>query len=268
LLGAPVVVPHYAAMIASLRSQEAIKMWDWLIDDGYFSPLNNAESLLFPSSSGCDSAALVWNQLKGSWNLSLQTLGWGRYLAERDDQVPLLWQATTANPLLRKGYLLLVPSGLSSTPTSSPTRENTPTLTPQAGIVSAGTNVWTSNGLKGESINALAIDPATPTTLYAGTDGGVFKSTNGGGHWSAVNAGLTNTNVRALAIDPVTPTTLYAGTGRGVFKSTNGGGHWSAVNTGLTNTDVRALAIDPATPTTIYAGTNGGGVFAVSHPFP
>lgn len=47
--------------------------------------------------------------------------------------------------------------------------------TSQAGIVSAGINVWTSNGPEGGSIQALAIDPATPTTLYAGTsDGGVF----------------------------------------------------------------------------------------------
>jgi hypothetical protein len=114
LLGAPVVVPHYAAMIASLRPQEAIEMWDWLINNGYFTPLNNVESLVFPGS-GCDSAALVWNQLKGSWNLSLQTLGWGRYLAERDGQVPILWQAATANPLLRTGYLLLAPGGPTST---------------------------------------------------------------------------------------------------------------------------------------------------------
>ena len=84
----------------------------------------------------------------------------------------------------------------------------------------------------------------------------MFKSTNGGGNWSAVNTGLTNTYVYALAIDPATPTTLYAGTyGGGVFKSTNGGGNWSAVNTGLTDTLVSALAIDPATPTTLYAGT-------------
>ena len=54
----------------------------------------------------------------------------------------------------------------------------------------------------------------TPTTLYAGTaGGGVFKSTNGGGNWSAVNTGLTcYSSVYALAIDPATPTTLYAGT--------------------------------------------------------
>ena len=85
--------------------------------------------------------------------------------------------------------------------------------TSQAGLVSAGTNVWTSNGPEGGNINALAIDPTTPTTLYAGTDGGgVFKSTNGGGNWGAVNTGLTATYVSALAIDPETPTTLYAGT--------------------------------------------------------
>ena len=42
------------------------------------------------------------------------------------------------------------------------------------------------------NVTALAIDPATPTTLYAGigNNGGVFKSTNGGGNWSAVNTGL------------------------------------------------------------------------------
>ncbi len=37
--------------------------------------------------------------------------------------------------------------------------------------VSAGINVWTSHGPKGGNINALAIDPQTPTTLYAGTSG-------------------------------------------------------------------------------------------------
>ena len=83
----------------------------------------------------------------------------------------------------------------------------------------------------------------------------MFKSTNGGADWSAVNIGLTNYYVYALAIDPATPSTLYAGTDGGVFKSTNGGAAWSAFNTGLTNPYVHALAIDPATPGTLYAGT-------------
>ena len=45
-----------------------------------------------------------------------------------------------------------------------------------------------------------------PTTLYAGTvGGGVFKSTDGGQSWSAVNGGLTKRSVYTLAIDPHDP---------------------------------------------------------------
>src|ERR1700740_1992849 len=129
-----------------------------------------------------------------------------------------------------------------------------------ASIVHAGNNIWTSLGPAGGAVFALALDPTTPTTLYAGTDGGVFKSTTGGSSWSPVNTGLpSNTYVYALAIDPTTPTTLYAAM-KGVFKSTNGGSSWSAVNAGLPSTPIFALALDPTTPTTLYAGT-GGGVF-------
>src|SRR5512147_1718044 len=50
-------------------------------------------------------------------------------------------------------------------------------------------------------VYALAIDPSTPSTLYAGTfGGGIFKSTDSGTNWTAMNAGLTNVNVYALAI--------------------------------------------------------------------
>ena len=49
----------------------------------------------------------------------------------------------------------------------------------------------------------------------------MFKSTDGGAHWSKFNSGLTNLDVLALTIDPQAPTILYAGTfGGGVFKTT------------------------------------------------
>jgi hypothetical protein len=42
---------------------------------------------------------------------------------------------------------------------------------------SPGEIVWTSTGgPEGGNIIALAIDPAIPTTLYAGTAGGVFRA--------------------------------------------------------------------------------------------
>ncbi len=86
-------------------------------------------------------------------------------------------------------------------------------------------DAWRSLGPEGGRIQALAIDPRTPTTLYAGAfPGGVFKSIDGGRHWAGFSGGLTDVRVFALAIDPQTPTTLYAGTdGGGVFKSTDVG---------------------------------------------
>lgn len=38
----------------------------------------------------------------------------------------------------------------------------------------AGVNEWTTNGPEGGTVLALAIDPQTPVTLYAGTCAGVF----------------------------------------------------------------------------------------------
>ncbi len=62
---------------------------------------------MFPPGAPCDRSGVVWNSSKLSWNLALQTLGWGRYLAERQGLEPVLWQAATENPLLRNGYCLL-----------------------------------------------------------------------------------------------------------------------------------------------------------------
>ena len=56
------------------------------------------------------------------------------------------------------------------------------------------------------------------------TGGGVFKSTDAGGSWTAMNTGLTYHFVGALAINPSTPTTLYAGTADGVFDIEQSGG--------------------------------------------
>ncbi len=126
---------------------------------------------------------------------------------------------------------------------------------------------WTtaSNGLSAQ-VNVLAIHPANPTVLYAGTDRGVFKSVDGGGTWVNASVGLTNQDVLSLAINPVASATLYAGTnGGGIFRSTDSGGTWVAVNTGLTNLNVKALAVIPSAPATLYAGTltetMGGSVF-------
>lgn len=50
------------------------------------------------------------------------------------------------------------------------------------------------------------------------SNGGVFKTVNGGKSWKAVNTGVTKTDVRFLAIDPTDSRIVYAGTwGGGLF---------------------------------------------------
>ena len=127
---------------------------------------------------------------------------------------------------------------------------------------------WTNVGLTGfNHADILAIDTQNPSTIYAravyGSAGLLFKTTTGGGNWTAVNSGLPN-NVTALAIDPQNFSTLYAGTGSGVFRSTDGGTNWVAVNSGLTTLSVTTLAIDPQSPGTVYAGTSDGKVFGMT----
>ena len=109
------------------------------------------------------------------------------------------------------------------------------------------------------SVNAIAIDPATPSVVYAAA-GGVYRSTNHGTNWTAINNGLEQTPtsletiVDSIAIDPENPSTLYIGSNRGVFKSTNSGATWNAMNNGLEGVEVVALGVDPHAPSNLYAG--------------
>jgi hypothetical protein len=131
-------------------------------------------------------------------------------------------------------------------------------------------------------VDAIALDPRDPETVYVGTPGGkrsVFRSTDGGTSWQPADSGLPRLRgktdagnrvtqafgVNAVAIDPIHPTTLYAAAFRhGVYRSTDSGRSWRPLNAGLPALDVRTLAFD-ATGETLYAGTSGGGVVSL-HP--
>jgi hypothetical protein len=125
----------------------------------------------------------------------------------------------------------------------------------------AGTN-WTS-GSAGEGIGiitSMAINPVTPSTLYAGTyTGRVYRSTDGGGHWVRSGTGLPFAEISSLAIAASSTNILYAGTKVGVFKSTNSGGNWfSRVTSGMDDLTVNAVAVDPTNADIVYAATGSG----------
>ena len=137
-----------------------------------------------------------------------------------------------------------------------------------------------NTGLSGIHVFSLAIDPRTPTTVYAGTFGSkVFKTIDGGAHWLPANAGFEDDTVLSLAIDPLNPAVIYSGTtrssgpttpsaflpGSGVIKSLNAAAAWSAAGAGLPRGIVTSLAIDPSNPAVVYAGTSAAGVFKTAN---
>ena len=54
-----------------------------------------------------------------------------------------------------------------------------------------GSGQWTQTIPGGQRIRSLAIDPTNPSNLYAGTNSGVFRSTDRGDSWVEINNGLT-----------------------------------------------------------------------------
>lgn len=124
----------------------------------------------------------------------------------------------------------------------------------------------------GGVLGSIAIDPQTPSTLYAGFSGnlgnigygqppaGIFRSVDGGASWISISSALEPGYYAAsLAIDPHSPSTLYAGglsPNHGpefvseILKSTDGGTSWTA--SGSFRSYVRAVVTDSQSPSNLY----------------
>ncbi len=132
-------------------------------------------------------------------------------------------------------------------------------------------------------VNAIAIHPTDPNTIYIGVSkGGVWKSTNRGSTWTNLTDFLAAQYVGCLAIDPADPNTIYLGTGEeyyagntlggvGIYKSTDGGNSWTLVGSStFSGQRINEIVIDPnnrnkwivSTDAGIYVTTNGGSSFS------
>lgn len=85
------------------------------------------------------------------------------------------------------------------------------------GALSGSTWTWkdiTTQGSKSihPDQHCLTFEPGTPKTFYAGNDGGVYRTKDGGATWTALNNTLGITEIEYMASDPTTPKWLMAGT--------------------------------------------------------
>jgi PKD domain len=134
----------------------------------------------------------------------------------------------------------------------------------------AATPTWTpiDDGLPTNAFGALIVDPndSSGDTLYAGTGEanainqaglGLYKSTDGGDHWSLVPGSYDvshDRSIGAVRVDPTDPDTIWLGTadGRQGQSSVNGG----------------AVPPPGAPPLGVYVSHDGGDTFTLQFSLP
>ena len=157
---------------------------------------------------------------------------------------------------------------------------------------------WKNVGLRtSEHIGKILIDPRNSNVVYvasqgplwsAGGERGLYKTTDGGGTWSAVLTISPDTGISDAVFDAKNPDIIYAssyqrrravgqmiggGPEGGIFKTTNAGKTWTKLSNGLPKDDVGriALGVDPRNPKRVYAlisakAPRGRGGFAQGAP--
>jgi photosystem II stability/assembly factor-like uncharacterized protein len=123
---------------------------------------------------------------------------------------------------------------------------------------------WTGLGIATEAIS-LAIDPVKPSTIFLGTDTGLYRSLYGGEDWRAVGHRLDDQTVLTLSLRPDPSdeegrSILYIGATRGAYRSHDGGNTIEQWGQGLEDLAVTAILFDPNRPRTVYIGTAYAGL--------
>ncbi|MBN1446890.1 MAG: hypothetical protein JXA28_03080, partial [Bacteroidetes bacterium] len=138
-------------------------------------------------------------------------------------------------------------------------------------------------------VGALAIDPANPNTVYAGTGEptkendryrgaplysgvGIMKTEDGGENWRLLPWPTNSSSVHRLIVHPQNSNVVLAATRGGLYRSADGGENWTRPQPGII-TDVElkpdnpdfvyaAMGNDAGTRINgIYFSTNGGETF-------
>jgi hypothetical protein len=127
-----------------------------------------------------------------------------------------------------------------------------------------GGATWNATGLvfpvsSGYVMRRLIIDPLNPLVLFAATNGGIYRTINGGTSWTQVST----LNAYDVEFKPGSSTTIYAA-GTTFYISTNSGASFTQVSSGIpiTGCNRMSIAVTPADPNYVYvigsnSSTNG-----------
>ena len=156
----------------------------------------------------------------------------------------------------------------------------------KANASSVQTNSWTYSGPSNNTIesgagrvNFIRFQPGDTNTIYIGTPaGGLWKTNNGGDHWSTNTDQLASLGMRDLAIDPSNVKVMYLATGDadgarssvyissltgsyGVLKTDDGGLNWKTTGLKWTyaqNININRVLVNPINTNIVFAAASDG----------
>jgi photosystem II stability/assembly factor-like uncharacterized protein len=118
--------------------------------------------------------------------------------------------------------------------------------------------VWSALGMGGPAVQSVAVDLNTPSTLFAGGSGALYRSRDAGRHWEPLSLSASPSDyVRSFALGPGRRTALYAVSDccfprNKLSRSLDGGDSWVSILD--TAGSITAVAPDPTDPRTLYVG--------------
>jgi len=128
-----------------------------------------------------------------------------------------------------------------------------------------GNGLYSCDGIPAtDSVVTLAVDPANPMLVYAGTgSSGPYKSTDGGTSWFPANTGVAccASQSQVIAIDSTNPLRLWLTMSSRLYSSVDGAATWVRNDSSYSSCgsmEARSLALDPNDSSTIWISTYGG----------
>ena len=125
-----------------------------------------------------------------------------------------------------------------------------------------GTN-WTAISPVFDGITGMDVDRNNSNIIYVSTNGGLYKTINGGNNWIPINNGLTDFGtVLNIHVDVNNSAIIYAACssffGRNLFRSLDAGATWTVWATGLGGLPAKVVVTQLGAPGEVYCGTDYG----------
>jgi photosystem II stability/assembly factor-like uncharacterized protein len=119
----------------------------------------------------------------------------------------------------------------------------------------AGSGLWTSAGPESGSVVEIEVDPGDAARIFVnGANGAIYRSTNTGASWSALNVAPHAGRFTSLRMSPHDADVLLVTSYDRVFRTVDGGDSWMALGGGLPSPGATTdLAFDPHTPGRVWA---------------